>query len=95
MSSLRYILRSTVEPQSYGPTLTDCSVNRTLKLNKYLVSIIKIAIKTVRGNQILPNITKNAFVRFPGGRVSNSEILLYFIIVLDIFLQNILYNNGS
>ena len=30
------------------PTVTDCSGNRTLKLNKYLVSIIKIVIKRVR-----------------------------------------------
>ena len=31
----------------------DCSVNRTLELNKYLVSIIKIAIKNVNDNQLL------------------------------------------
>ena len=44
------------------PTDTDCSVNRTLKLNKDLVSIIKSAIKSaikrVTGKQILLNITK-------------------------------------
>ena len=43
----------TVEPQSYG-----CSVNQMLELNKYLVSISKIAIKNVKDNQVLLNITK-------------------------------------
>ena len=36
----------------------DCSVNQMLELNKYLVSIIKIAIKSVKDNQVLLNITK-------------------------------------
>ena len=46
---------ATVEPLSYGPH----SYGRFsfLKLNKYLVSI-KIAIKRIRSNQILLNITK-------------------------------------
>ena len=43
----------TLEPQSYG-----LLVNQTLELNKYLVSISKIAIKNVKDNQVLLNITK-------------------------------------
>ena len=40
------------------PTVTNCSVNQTLQLNSYLVSIIKISIKRVTGSQVFLNITK-------------------------------------
>ena len=44
---------NTVEPQSYRPLSYELFIKRTLKLNKYLVSIIKIAIKRVKGYKFL------------------------------------------
>ena len=40
------------------PIVADCSVNRSIELNNYLVSIIKIAIKYVKENQVMLNIIK-------------------------------------